>query len=94
MMILIIGRFTIKANEREAFQAFAKEAIEHSKQTAGCLSFEILKDIAKEDAYMMLESWQDRVSLNRHFDTEAYIEGDAKLSALLVGEAAWEEYEV
>ena len=93
-MILIIGRFTIKANAREAFQTFARDALEHSKQTQGCLSFEILKDIAQEDAYLMLETWQDRVNLHRHFDTEAYIKGDALLNELVLGEPAWEEYEV
>jgi quinol monooxygenase YgiN len=93
-MLLIIGRFRIKAGQAEAFRAFAKEVVENQKHVAGCLSFELLQDMAQDDTYMMLESWQDRPSLNRHFDTEEYISADAKLNEMLVEEADWQEYEI
>jgi quinol monooxygenase YgiN len=93
-MIIIIGRFQIKAGEKEAFLKFAKEAIEHQKHVKGCLSFEVLQDLVKQDAYVMLETWDDSNSLNRHFDTEAYLKADEILNDLVEGEVDWQEIEV
>lgn len=91
-MVMITGRFDILPEMRQEFLAFAHDLIAHERGVRGCRSFDIFEDVAVENRFLMLEQWDNETALDRHAETEAYAENDARLESFMAGEPMWDEF--
>ena len=93
-MLLIIGRFQVKSEQRMAFLNYAREVVKEERQVDGCMGFEILQDVVQSDHFVMMEQWRDQTALDQHLQSEAYAHNSAKMESFFTAEAQWLEYEV
>ena len=93
-MLLIIGRFQVRPEQRTAFLDYAREIVKEERQVEGCVGFEILQDVIQPDHFVMLEQWRDQAALDQHLQREAYTHNSAKMESFFAAEAQWLEYEV
>jgi quinol monooxygenase YgiN len=91
-MILVMGRYNIDQEKREAFLAFARQLVAQERQQPGCLAFDIFEDVTTANAFLMMEQWQDEEALDAHTSSEEFERGDAALNEFIVGEPSWDEY--
>jgi quinol monooxygenase YgiN len=94
IMILILGRLRIAPENHDRFLQMAQEVIPHERQKPGCVGFDIWRDVSDPNVFLMLERWQDQAALDAHLNSDDYARSEERLSALLDGEAEWEEYTV
>lgn len=91
-MVMITGRFDIQPEMRQEFLAFAHDLITHERGVRGCRSFDIFEDVAVANRFLMLEQWDNETVLDRHAESEAYAENDARLESFMAGEPMWDEF--
>ena len=92
-MILVMERYNIDPEQREAFLAFARQLVGQERQQPGCLAFDIFEDVTTPNAFLMMEQWQDEGSLDAHTNSEDFERSDAALNEFIVGEPSWDEYQ-
>lgn len=92
-MILVMGRYNIDPEQREAFLTFARQLVGQERQQPGCLAFDIFEDVTTPNAFLMMEQWQDEGSLDAHTNSEDFERSDAALNEFIVGEPSWDEYQ-
>ena len=92
-MILVMGRYNIDPEQREAFLTFARQMVAQERQQPGCLAFDIFEDVTTANAFLMLEQWENEDVLDAHTNSEDFERSDAALNEFTVGEPSWDEYQ-
>ncbi|WP_109078185.1 putative quinol monooxygenase [Aggregatibacter kilianii] len=68
-MITVIAQFSVKENNIGDFLAKCRELIKHTRQEAGCLSYELQQNTEQANHYVFLEQWKSKADLELHFAT-------------------------
>ena len=65
-MQIVIGKFIVKAEERDAFVEGRRDAMLRSRAEAGCITYAFSADLIDADVVILTERWADRDSLAAH----------------------------
>lgn len=82
-MIKVTARDFIKAECVEEFLAITKELVEKTnKLDAGCVKYELCRDVNDPLRFVMLEEWEDQQSLDAHMKAPHFTELIPRLGPL------------
>ena len=82
-MIKVTARDYIKAECVEEFLGITKELVEKTNALdAGCVKYELCRDVSDPLNFVMLEEWTDQASLDAHMKAAHFIELIPKLGPL------------
>jgi quinol monooxygenase YgiN len=70
MMITVTLRIKVPHNQRKDFLNSAKLILEPTKIQPGCISCRLYQDLDEPDALFLVEEWESREKLDRHFSSE------------------------
>lgn len=93
-MIAVTAAFKIKEENVAAFIETAKELVEKTNSERGCASYQLVRDGNDPQAYMFMERWEDKPSLDAHMKTEHFTRIVPLLGKLMDGESKLRVYEV
>ncbi|MDM5299936.1 putative quinol monooxygenase [Bacillus pumilus] len=65
-MMIIHAGMTIHPEKETVFLEEINELIKASQAEEGNISYKLLKDTEKENAYLMVEVWKDEAAVQRH----------------------------
>ena len=65
-MQIVIGKFIVKAEERDAFIEGRRAAMVRSRAEPGCITYAFTPDQIDADIVVLTERWLDRDSLAAH----------------------------
>ena len=68
-MITVIAQFSVKENKINDFLAKCQELIKHTRQEAGCVSYELQQNTEQANHYVFLEQGKSKADLELHFAT-------------------------
>ena len=87
-MLKVIAVNVVKEECAEQYLAIAKELVEKTnKFDKGCIKYELCKDIGDPLRFVMLEEWEDKGSLDAHFNAPHFVELIPKLGDCTQGPA-------
>ena len=82
-MIVVIGRVSVPAENRDALVAAAEKMQAASRDEKGCVRYEFYAAIADPLSFIAVEEWEDRAALDAHFAEPHLQEFSAALGELL-----------
>lgn len=82
-MIIVIGRVSVPAENRDALVAQAEKMQEASREEDGCIRYEFFAAVADPLSFIAVEEWRDREALDAHFAQPHLAEFSAALGELL-----------
>jgi quinol monooxygenase YgiN len=65
-VVIVMGRFEVDPNERDAFLAGRQEIMRRSRAEAGCLEYTFAADPIEPGRVVLVERWLDQASLDGH----------------------------
>ena len=68
-MINVIAQFSVKSENIPQFLAKCQELIKHTRQEAGCVSYELQKNTEQANHYVFLEQWKSKADVEQHLTT-------------------------
>jgi quinol monooxygenase YgiN len=68
-MIVVIARVQTDAERRERLVEMGQALVLASRRDAGCLAYDLYEDVARENAFVVVEEWESREALDQHFAT-------------------------
>jgi quinol monooxygenase YgiN len=78
-MVKVVADNYIKAEMADEFIVLAKQLVQDTrKYDAGCIRYELLRDIKSPQHLIMLEEWEDQESLTKHSESKHFIEAVSK----------------
>ena len=66
-MLLVIGRVTCSAENRDELVALLERMQENSRREEGCLRYGFFAAVEDPLSFVAVEEWADREALDRHF---------------------------
>ncbi|WNB93785.1 putative quinol monooxygenase [Bacillus sp. NEB1478] len=69
MIIIHAGFQVIKENE-EVFLEESYKLIDASREESGNISYDLMKDTERNNAYLMVEVWKDHQAVQNHNESE------------------------
>ena len=82
-MVKVTAREFIKAECIEEFLSITKVLVEKTNALdAGCVRYELCRDVNNPLNFVMLEEWEDQKSLDEHMKASHFVELVPKLGAL------------
>ena len=69
-MIILNVFFQVKPEQKQSFFTLMNTMIVESNQEAGCLRYQMGEDVTNENAYLLIEHWEDEQALQFHQETE------------------------
>ena len=70
MMIILTLRLMVSDKRREDFMNSAKLILGPTRIQSGCMSCRLYQDLDEPDAVYLVEEWESREKLDRHFNSE------------------------
>ena len=71
-MIIIVAKYSLKPDKKNAFVDIAGELIEKSRAEEGCISYRLCESTDNPDVVAFIEEWKDRAAIDFHNGTEHY----------------------
>ena len=71
-MITVNLRVKVSHKRRQDFMNSARLILEPTKIQSGCISCRLYQDLDEPDAVFLVEEWESREKLDRHFKSEQY----------------------
>ena len=68
-MIVLNVFFKVKSEQKQSFFTLMNELIVESNQEAGCQRYQMGEDVTNENAYLLIEHWEDEQALQFHQET-------------------------
>lgn len=65
--------FLAKRDCIEEFKILIKNTIEKTKQEEGCLMYDVFQTKNNPVEFIVIDSWKDEESLNKHYESEHYL---------------------
>ncbi|WP_346857460.1 putative quinol monooxygenase [uncultured Draconibacterium sp.] len=78
-MISIIAKFTVNEGEEQNFLALTKDLIQASQAEAGCIEYDLHKNIKEARTYCMIEKWKDQDAVDFHNNTPHFTSAVPKI---------------
>lgn len=61
-----------KSENRKPLIDAATELTEYSLHDNGCISYDVLSSLTRDDSLMIVETWQSRADLEQHMNAEHF----------------------
>lgn len=71
MVIVVAKNFIQEDKINEAIELY-KELVEKTRKEQGCIKYELCQDTQNPTILTMIEEWEDRDFLEKHFKTEHF----------------------
>jgi len=82
-MVKVTASNSVKAECVEEFLSVTKELVEKTNALdAGCIRYELCRDVKDPTHFVMLEEWADQASLDEHMKATHFVELVPKLGPL------------
>ncbi|MBP0725347.1 antibiotic biosynthesis monooxygenase [Bacillus sp. RG28] len=82
-MIIIHARFHVDSTKQQTFLNEIQPLISGSRKENGNISYDLYKDIEKENVYTMVEVWENAESVANHNTSEHFTSFVAKAKQFL-----------
>ena len=82
-VIVVIGRVSVAAENRDALVAEAEKMQKASRVEEGCIRYEFFAAIEDPLSFIAVEEWTDRAALDAHFAQPHLAEFSAALGELV-----------
>lgn len=86
-MIKVVAKGLVKKNCLEKVLGLYQELVEKTRSEEGCLSYELFQDTENPCILTMIETWENREFLDRHFQTAHFRELVPQISECREGKA-------
>ncbi len=73
-MLLLIAEDYIKPDSIPIVIPLYEELVEETKKEIGCISYELTHDLNDEGHFLFLERWVNEDALERHINSEHFIQ--------------------
>ncbi len=93
-MILIVGTIRLPVGKLGEARPHMARVIEASRTEQGCIEYSYAEDLLDPGLIRVTELWQDRVVLERHFQTDHIAAWRAAWPALGIADRNLRRYEV
>ncbi len=93
-MIVVHASFWVKPDKRDDLLRVVRSMFAPTRAEAGCRSYAFLADVEDPDRFQVVEEWEDRAALDRHFRTRHILALLASLPKLLARPAEIQIHEV
>jgi quinol monooxygenase YgiN len=87
-MVIRIVSLKCRPEDVDAFRLLLRESSPRVRQSPGCLSLQIVNDIADPTSFFTLSTWRDRDALEAYRASPLFVEIWPRVKAFL-REAAW-----
>ena len=81
--IRVVATVTALADKTIAVQAILQQIVTPTRQEAGCLNYQLLKNKDNPAEFLFIEEWVDEKAIETHFTTPHVQEALAKVTPLL-----------
>jgi quinol monooxygenase YgiN len=78
-MISIIAKFKVNEGEEQNFLTLTKDLIQASKAEAGCIEYDLHKNIKEPLTFCMIEKWKDQEAVDFHNKTSHFTNAVPKI---------------
>jgi quinol monooxygenase YgiN len=69
MKVKVVAQFCVKSDQVKSFLENVNKLIAETHKEAGCLSYQLYKDMAAANQYAFLEEWESPAALEAHMHT-------------------------
>lgn len=73
-MIFVVSKSIVKTGRAEDYKQLAAKLIEETRKEKGCISYDLCEDTDNPNTLTFIEKWEDRESLEAHFNTPHFKE--------------------
>jgi quinol monooxygenase YgiN len=67
--VRVVAQFSVKGGEVKPFLENARKLIAETHKEAGCLHYQLYKDLAAANQFAFLEEWESPAALEAHMRT-------------------------
>jgi quinol monooxygenase YgiN len=92
-MIHILARIVARPDGAAAVEAALAELASHTRNEAGCISYEVFRRTEAQGEFMTVEQWRDVAATDAHMATPHVAAALAKVGALLAAAPEIHRYE-
>ena len=71
-MIKVVARGYYQEGKAEEAIKLYEELIEKTRKEEGCISYSLFRDIEDDSILTMIEEWENKDALDKHFKTENF----------------------
>lgn len=82
-MIKLVVVNKVKAEYVDTICDVVAELVAKSQQEAGCIGYDFVKDVANENTFLFLETWESQEALDVHGTTEHFTTICPKLGTMM-----------
>ncbi|WP_342543003.1 putative quinol monooxygenase [Paenisporosarcina sp. FSL H8-0542] len=84
-MFIIHAEFQVQVEKEQAFLEEIHPLITASRAESGNVSYDLMKDIEKENLYTMVEVWQDMNAVESHNKSDHFTSFSSRAAEYLAG---------
>jgi len=92
-MIKVVAKHFVKEDKVNEFQELGKKLVEATVKENGCIKYELFKDMKDSKIMTIIEEWESKADLDKHSDSEHFIEIIPILSSFMEKPAEINLYE-
>ena len=92
-MIKVVAKHFVKEDKVNEFLELGKKLVEATVKENGCIKYELFKDMKDSRVLTIIEEWKSKADLDKHQDSEHFIEIIPILSSFMEKPAEINLYE-
>lgn len=73
-MIKVVAKHFVKEDKVNEFLELAKKLVEATLKEEGNIKYELFQDVKNSKIITMIEEWEDKDVLNKHMNSEHFVE--------------------
>jgi len=85
-MVKVVAKNCIQEEKINEVIELYKELVEETRKEEGCIKYELYQDTQNPSILTMIEEWEDRSYLERHFKTEHFTRIVPMIGQFLAGD--------
>lgn len=71
-MIIVFAKAIYKEGKKDEIIGFADDLIKNTRAESGCINYNLYENV-QEEHLLFVEQWEDTDALNKHLETEHFI---------------------
>jgi len=73
-MVKVLAKHFVKADKIDEFIELAKKLVEATITEAGCVKYQLFQDLKDPKILTIIEEWENKAALDKHMDSEHFLE--------------------
>ncbi|MBC8060658.1 MAG: antibiotic biosynthesis monooxygenase [Clostridiaceae bacterium] len=73
-MVKVVAKHFVKEDKINEFIELAKNLVEATVKEEGCIEYKLFQDLKDSKILTIIEEWEDKTALDKHMDSEHFIE--------------------